>query len=64
MPVAGNGWQRGQWCWRCWGSGSGSDHPGQEGVHWGCEGMDRQLAWQMGHLPGSGVSVWCARGGL
>lgn len=60
MLVAGNGWRWGQWCWRCWGSGSGSDRPGQEGAHWGCEGMDRQLAWQMGHLPASGVSAWCA----
>lgn len=57
MLAAGNGWRWGQWCWRCWGSGSGSDHPGKEGAHWGFEGMDQQLAWQMGHLPVFGVSV-------
>ena len=58
MLGAGNGWRWGHWCWRCWGSGSGSDRPGREGARWGCEGTDRQLAWQMGHLPASGASVW------
>lgn len=53
MLGADNGLHRGQWCWWCW--GSGSDPPGQEGARWGCEGKDRQLAWQMGHLPASGV---------
>lgn len=62
MLGAGNALQWGQWCWRCWGSGSVSDRPGQEGAHWGCEGTDQQLAWQMGHLPVSGVSVQCSCG--
>ncbi len=60
MLEAGNGWLWGQWCWQCWGSGFESDRPRQGGARWDCEGMDRQLAWQMAHLPVSGVSVWHA----
>lgn len=57
MPVTGNGWLWGRWCWRS--LESGFDCPGWGGGRWGCEGTNQQLVWQTDHLPASGTCVVC-----
>lgn len=56
-PVTGSGWRWARQRWWHWGSGSEWDRRGPGDARWGCGGTGRQLAWQTGRLPASGVSV-------